>query len=340
MLGYCILASLSVDIQFLFVTTLPVHLIYALFRSQAEKRISIKALSAVTVLMGLLLTPWALFMRFLFKTSSSHSFAGTPTITDLLALLAPPVAVGSILTVLFLAYLANQHLNFSVPQIERASLVLLATLALAPLAILYGISVMTSVKVFIPRYTLPSAAGLALIAGWTLSGISPARLRLAAVGAVVLATFMSAPGIQFAHGGDWRAATAKVRSIVGSSNTLVLVRSDFPESEPFDWLNNEIRRSYLFAPLTVYPIGGVVLGLPVHLNAESIAYLNEVMPRLEQSDSFVFVNMGDSSYENWLLGRLSTEGFERHRSGSFGGSLTVDTYSRSVATGQPVRNTR
>ena len=38
--------------------------------------------------------------------------------------------------------------------------------------------------------------------------------------------------------------------------------------------------------------------------------------------------MGDTSYQNWLLGRLSAEGFEMKRIGSFGGSLAVEEYYR------------
>jgi len=56
--------------------------------------------------------------------------------------------------------------------------------------------------------------------------------------------------------------------------------------------------------------------------------LNRVVPRLEQSNRFILVNMGDTSYQNWMQGRLSGEGFERKRIGWFGGSLTADLYAR------------
>lgn len=112
----------------------------------------------------------------------------------------------------------------------------------------------------------------------------------------------------------------------------VLVRADFPESEPFDWLHDEARKSYLFAPLGVYPAAGEVLPLPMHPNEASSSYLNELVPRLEKSNRFLLVNMGDPGYQNWLLGRLSPEGFVRRRVGSFGGSLSVDMYQRAVET--------
>ena len=70
----------------------------------------------------------------------------------------------------------------------------------------------------------------------------------------------------------------------------------------------------------------------MHPNEASSVYLNELVPRLERSDRFLLVNMGDPGYQNWLLGRLSPEGFVRRRVGSFGGSLSVDMYLRSGET--------
>ena len=41
---------------------------------------------------------------------------------------------------------------------------------------------------------------------------------------------------------------ASVRSTVGTSDMPVLIRSDFPESEPFNWLNDETRKGSVRAP--------------------------------------------------------------------------------------------
>jgi len=327
--GYCLLASLSIYMHFLFATTLLVHLVYAIYRARDEKRISGGHLLGAGALVGGLLLPLGLYMAAVLKTAKSHAFAGTPSGTALFELLAPPVLVGSILLVLLVGYLTKMPLHLKVPRLQGSSLILLASWTLLPILLLYGVSVLTSVKAFLPRYTLPSEAGVALLVGWLLSAISPARSRLVVMLAVVLAALMCAPGIQFSHGGDWRAAMASVRSTVGASDMPVLVRSDFPESEPFNWLNDETRKEYLFAPLKAYSGAGDFVPLPMYFTAASSAYLNRLMPELEQSNSFLLVNMGDATYQNWLLGRLSAKGFEKKRIGSFGGSLTVDQYLRS-----------
>lgn len=327
--GYCLLASLSIYMHFLFGSALLVHLAYGLYRSRSEQRISILKLISAAVAIAALLIPFVFHMLALMRTAQSHSFAGTPTLVDYFTLLAPPMLVGSVLGILFLFFLAGKSTQFSVVRLETSSLLLIAAWALVPMTLLYLTSVFTSLKVFIPRYTLPSEAGLALLAGWLLSSISAAKVRLAAVSAAVLATLAAAPPAAYSHGGDWRAAMASVRANA-NPDTPVLVRAVFPEAEPFNWLQDESRKSYLFAPLGIYPAAGKVIPLPTRPNDASSTYLESVIPQLEQVDRFLVVSMGDSAYQNWLQGRLAPEGFSRRRAGGFGGSLTVDIYQRST----------
>jgi hypothetical protein len=335
-LPYCVAAAASVYLHPLFATALLAQLIYAAYRSRTEGKVSSGQLCLAAGMVGLLLLPLTIYTLAVLKTAHSHSFAGTPTGYDLFTLLAPPVVVGSILGAFMIGALTGRPLGLSLPKIDRASLLLLGSVVLVPAVMLYGVSVTTSVKVFLPRYALACEAGLALLAGWLLTGITSARSRVAVTGTIVLATLFSAPGIHFAHGGDWRAVMASVNSVVGGSDVPVLIRSDFPESEPFDWLDNETRKAYLFAPLLVYPSLGQVVPLPMNLTPDVSDYLNRMVPRLEESNRFILVNMGDSSYQNWLQGRLSGEGFERHRIGWFGGSLTADLYARKSPSNHPV----
>ncbi len=233
-----------------------------------------------------------------------------------------------------------RDLEFRPPQLSSSTLVLLASCTLVPCILLFSMSMLTNLKVFVPRYLLPCKVGLALLAGWAFSGIGPFRFRFLAVSAVVAASLLYAPPARVAHGGDWRAAMATVRSVAGNTDMPVLIRSGFPESEPFDWLGDETRTAYLFAPLSVYPAAGNVLRLPSRLSPSSIAYLDEHVPSLEHSERLLFVNMGDASYESWLLGRLSSAGFVKQRVGRFGGSLTVDLYFRSTEKVRPSESVR
>jgi dolichyl-phosphate-mannose-protein mannosyltransferase len=332
---YCLAAAISAYMHPLFATALLAQLIYASYRAGTEKRVSLGQLCLAGGLVILLLLPFTIYMLAVMKTAHSHSFVGTPAPYDVFALLAPPVLVGGVLGALLLGTLTGKRVAVALPAIDPSSLLLFASTALVPAALLYAVSVTTSVKVFLPRYALPCEIGVALFAGWLLAGIISSRSRAAVVGAVVLATLFCAPGTHFLHGGDWRAAMKSVNATVSGSDAPVLVRSDFPESEPFDWLDNEARKSYIFAPLQVYPSVAPVVPLPMNLTPDVSQYLNRVVPRLEQSNRFILVNMGDTSYQNWLQGRLSGEGFERRRIGWFGGSLTADLYARDNRSNQP-----
>ena len=301
---YCVFAALGVYMHFLFITPLLVQLIYALYRVHTEKRISVARLTVATLATIVLLLPFAFHFLSVMRTAQSHSFSGTPTPADLFAFLTPPVIAGTLLGFLFLLLLLKRPFSFALAHPDDATLILLAAWALIPVALLYGASVLTSVKVFLPRYALPSEAALALFAGWILGAISPAKIRSIAIAAVALMVLISAPSAHYAHGGDWRAALASARATAGSSGMPVLIRSDFPEAEPFNWLNDPARKSYLFAPLAVYPVAGNVIPLPSHPNAASASYLDQLMPSLERSQRFLLVNMGDPSYQNWLLGRF------------------------------------
>jgi hypothetical protein len=327
-LGYCLLASLSVYMHFVFGVTFLIHVVYGIYRVRTEKRVTAIQLCLAALIIGVLLLPATFHLIAVLKTGHSMSFAGTPTGNDLYTMLAPPVFVGSVLWVLLLAHLAKRRFEFRLKELNTASLVLLMSWVLVPVGLLAGVSTMTNLKLFLPRYLLPADAGLALLAGWALSSISPKWMRDVAVAGLVLSVLAVSPSARFSHGGDWRAALGAVNSTNDKAQMPVLVRSGFVESDPFNWQADRTRSTYLFAPLAVYPLASEqVVRLPSQLSPSSIAYLNTFA--LERGNGFLLVNMGDASYQNFLLGKLSAEGFQKKRIGAFGGSLTVDEFFRA-----------
>jgi hypothetical protein len=244
---------------------------------------------------------------------------------------APSALFGSAISALLLVYAVWPHLKFRPDRLDRSSFVLLASTFLVPGVVLLGMARKVSLQVFLPRYLLPYEIGLALLAGWVLSGMQSRRFRILALSAIVFGAIMCTTGIKPPHhnGGDWRAAMAAERSAVGNTTIPVLIRSGFVESSPFDWQNDDQRRAALFTPLSVYPASGNVIYLPSILSPAAVAYMNQVsQSQLEQSGRFLFVNQGDISYENWLLGRFSSEGFTSRQVGRFGGTLKVILFCR------------
>ena len=326
LIGYCFFTGISVQMHFVFAITLLVHLIYATYRILTEKRIAMGQLAAGAVILSAALLPALFEVLAMLRAPKSYSFWGSAEFADLFATLAPSALLGSAIMALLLLYAVWPRFEFRPDKLERSSFVLLASSFLVPGVLLLAVARKASLQVFLPRYLLPYEIGLALLAGWLLSGIQSRLFRALTLSAIVFAAIMCTTGIKPPHhnGGDWRAAMAAERSVAGNTNIPVLIRSGFLESSPFDWQNDDQRRAALFTPLSVYPASGRVIYLPSVLSPAAVAYINQVsQSQLEQSGRFLFVNQGDISYENWLLGRFSSEGFTARQVGRFGGTLKV-----------------
>jgi mannosyltransferase len=336
-IGYCLLAGLSVYIHYFFVTTLFVHLIYAIYRTCAGNT-GRRRLWVATGLLAGLFVPAALLAPKLLQAGRYYPFTGSPGIVTFFSTIAPPVLLGSALGVLLLFRLTSRDFEFRLPPIGNPALVLFVCWTAVPCIFVFGLSAATHLNFFMPRYLLPFEGGLALLGGWAISAVKTERLRLVMVGVMVLATLLEA-GLHAVppHNEDWRAAMAAERSVADQSDIPVLVRSPVFKSR-FKVHADEERRPYLFTPLSVYPAAGHVLYLPNQLNPASIAYLEEILPSLQRSDRFLFVNFGDDTYETWLLGRMAPQGIAKRRVGSFGEFLTVDLFYRSAVGGSGVLN--
>jgi len=331
LIGYCVFTGISVQMHYVFGLTLLVHVIYATYRILTEKRIAISQLAGGLALLCVMLLPALFEVLAMLRAPKSYSFWGSAEFADLFATVAPSALFGSAISALLLVYAVWPHLKFRPDRLDRSSFVLLASTFLVPGVVLLGMARKVSLQVFLPRYLLPYEIGLALLAGWVLSGMQSRRFRILALSAIVFGAIMCTTGIKPPHhnGGDWRAAMAAERSAVGNTTIPVLIRSGFVESSPFDWQNDDQRRAALFTPLSVYPASGNVIYLPSILSPAAVAYMNQVsQSQLEQSGRFLFVNQGDISYENWLLGRFSSEGFTSRQVGRFGGTLKVILFCR------------
>lgn len=110
------------------------------------------------------------------------------------------------------------------------------------------------------------------------------------------------PDIRHQAGENCREA-ARTVAAYADSNTPVLVESGFPESDRMDWLAGA-RQSQMFAPLSVYPLAGTVIPLPMPTNGVSPEYLKSVVfGSLASRKRFLLVTY-QANYKFWLDGRL------------------------------------
>jgi hypothetical protein len=308
-------------------TTLLVHLIYAIYRTCAGN-IGYRRLWVATGLLAALFVPAALLAPKLLQAGRYYPFRGSPGIWTFFSTIAPPVLLGSALGMLLLFRLTSCGFEFRLPPMGNPALVLFVCWTAVPCIFVFGLSAAANLNFFMPRYLLPFEGGLALLGGWAISAVKTERLRLVMVGVMVLASLLEA-GLHAVppRNEDWRAAMAAERSVADQGDIPVLVRSPVFKSE-FHVHADEKRRPDLFTPLSVYPAAGHVLYLPNELSRTSIAYLEEILPSLDHGNRFLSVNFGDDTYEIWLLGRMAPQSIARRRVGSFGELLTVDLFYR------------
>jgi uncharacterized membrane protein len=320
-IGYAGFVALTWHMQYVFATTFVVHAIYIAYCMYGASRAKIRQLPIVVATALLLAAPSALHFGAMLRTAASHGFAGSPTISDLFSTLAPPALFCGLILGVVVAYLSTPDFRVRLTKLTPPHLLLVVAWALVSCIIPFVVSSVSSTKVFLPRYLLPFSPVLALLAGMFLSAIQPVRRRPAIAAIVVAALVLSSQGLtDVSHGGDWRRAMQTANSMAAPDGAPTLIRSGFPESEPFNWFDDAARMKYLLAPLTIYPASANVIPLPFRMDSDATRRLETVVSNtLLSKDRFVLVAMGDSSYDLWLAGRLSRAGFTSQRVAGYGG---------------------
>ena len=317
--GYTIFAALTVYAHPLFAMGLVVPALYALTRS--SRKLAVAATWAATAFWCLPLAPQLVAF---YGLRHIKTIAATPGLRQFFESIAPPTTVASILAGLLLAKLIIPGLKAHWVA-DRPTTVLIAAWAVFTPTVYFSLAILTDLKLFIPRYYLSMAPGLALLAGCSMRSFAPnqARRLIAcslALGAV--ATF----GVfnKFRHGQeDWRGAMQAVRSVAIGTDMPVLVVSKFVEASGPATIADPKFKDVLFAPIGVYPAAGRVVKLPIRLND---MYLEQVVNTVMRNQTrFLLVDFQDSAVEMWLRGRLSAQAPVVRHLGSFG-SVEVELF--------------
>ncbi|MBZ5622518.1 MAG: glycosyltransferase family 39 protein [Acidobacteriia bacterium] len=323
--GYLLLSVLTIYAHYLFGPIVMVLGVYAVSRALGEGKIKVWQLPAVWIAAGVLMLPLVSQLRHFYQGRAVHTFSGTPQFSDLFASIAPPVLAGSLAVGLLLARLISPEPDRGTAP-GRDSVLLAAAWALAPPLLLFTISVLSPVKLFVPRYYTSSMPGLCMLAGWM------ARSIAGRAGQRIIATVMVVAAIlnygTTSHGNeDWSGAMRKIQSEDGG-NMPVLIASSFVEATDPKALDDPRLREVLFAPQEMYPPGGTLIRLPYRLDAESAKYVERILPALDHQDRFVLVvRFEGMTFEPWLRGRLASQGFRSEMLGNFG-AVGVFRFSR------------
>jgi hypothetical protein len=146
-----------------------------------------------------------------------------------------------------------------------------ATLALVPAVLLYGVSVATSLHIFVERYELVAVPGIALCWAWIFSLIDSRLLRV--LGCAALVTWSAyqnyASPTAGAHRESWKYALEFADANAAQDGSTLVICSDVPESNFQSMPTGPAGESDLFAPLSYYKIKSAVVPMPRALNEQA-----------------------------------------------------------------------
>jgi 4-amino-4-deoxy-L-arabinose transferase-like glycosyltransferase len=317
MLAFAVLSAGIPYFHILFAVMYLVFIGYAVYMKwSGERLVSWTKLMTAGVLILLLICPllWNCFHAKC--VSAEASWASTPDTAELLSSFMPPLLGASLLGGLLVSLLVCGRCDAIVGGTSPSTRLLLVSWLTIPILVLYLIARLTVFKTFVPRYFLTALPALALLVGWIVRSLEPARARIIVAIAIAVGSIVSFGGRHlnlsvFPHREDWRTATALVRAAGISESTPVLIRVGLIETAKLRWDLNIDRDSPLLCPLSRYPIPGHIVLLPYRLNPEAVNYLQDVSLRiLRPVDTFVLIaRTDDNTMILWLRGWLWSQGF-------------------------------
>jgi len=279
---YALAAALMVHMQLLYGAVLLAHLLYAALQLRRGRLPNIGYVATAVALLAVLMIPVALQLRSMAGHSGSHSFAPMPGAYDLVSAYFPIPVMTAILGAAIAGILLTAD-SQSAPSRPSDELVLAGLVAFIPPFLCFLASRLTHLGLFLGRYFVGYAAGLAVCSGVLLASVRSGRAARAVMISIALFQLTSlgllirnrAQGHTM-HRGDWAAAVKFVDQNTAADGAPALVRSQYIESDfnPIEPVND----NPMFSQFAPYPSRSHLAGLRATLNeAEVERTLNGVL---------------------------------------------------------------
>jgi hypothetical protein len=274
-------------------------------------------------------------LHYVFVSRRAHVAEVPPKLRDLVWTFAPgwlPFAfVGVALVVLVVAATRTLR-SYSLPRVDRKSVLMCVSLAFIPILFLYGVSKGTPIEIFAIRHRLVAVPGIALCWAIVISAFLPRAARLALCVALVAATaftYLHTPFLR-EHDPSWRDALAFAEKNASADGSPVVMCSPFIEGKFAAMPLGSVKESRLFAPLSYYKLSVPVVPMPYSMNEEAVqegsSFLQEATAKHER-----FLALADPpSYGvlDWLAGQASGS-YEVHKRGTFDDTEVLEFVPRA-----------
>ncbi|HXI57693.1 MAG TPA: hypothetical protein VNO55_16625, partial [Polyangia bacterium] len=263
---------------------------------------------------ALLVAPLIPFLRDFFRRSGGLSYLAAPGWRRFFGVLTPGTALLSLAGLVPLLVLFRRRFIHR----KRDDSDSISTLALAcgwwllpPLA-LFVASRATGQTVLIERYLLHTAVAQALVVAFLYRRAPAPLARLA-----LLLCLLPVP-ILFAAK-DWarpdgqastRAPLRAVRTVDPAGTAPLFVCSGHPLSNQSDWRHAAEQGSFLYSPLTAYPVPNRIYPLPFALDESTKAYVRAAADGvLRRADQILFVGQPPSDTTTWFQAFFEARGY-------------------------------
>ena len=278
--GYVAASVAVVYLHYVFAVAFAGQALYLAWVFFRQKRTEAWGAFAAAAACGvLLLLPLAAPLSGLAQSSRNLSFARRPTLLNLAAELFPPALMIAMLAAALAVAVTSARPARRPVSLDRGILVLAAAWWLPGTILLYIVSTVTRNILWVDRYlafTLPAVACLLTRLAFPFFRLRELRLLV-----VLTVVICNAP---YAWSRYWRTGQLEllpvfrtIRSISPENRPPVLLRSDYVESNYYDWRRGRFETTYSAAPLAAYPIANRVFLLPWNYSAEVERHVEGLM---------------------------------------------------------------
>jgi hypothetical protein len=291
---YAITTALVPYFHLLFGASLVFQLLYVVYcRFTGFRTIRLRHAAFALAAIFVLVLPLANQLLASSRSAQVHSYADRPHPNDFVEMyFTVDLALASLLAFVA-AVSAARKLRWSWEQSAAPYRLLAVLWAFTAPGLLYAVSSLSEAHVFLPRYFLPYAGGLAICLALVLTSFSGNVVPIAFLsGLIVMAALPLRHPASLRHTanlGDWGAAIAFLNGPNALNNAPVLMRSQFVESNFLPL--TPVEDNPTLTQLSYYPIKARVTPLAATFSEPSREVVDEaVRTSLESSGRFLFAS--------------------------------------------------
>ena len=301
-LAFVALGASTVYAHYMFGSVLIALLVFAVWRLRAERDgVAPLHVAMAYVAIGIVCAPLATQMFELWRRRSDWTQGQSVSVDWIATVVLPSVFIVGGAIGLTLAR-TQGRLTWR----WRAGselLVLCVSWVAVPVGVLVAITLLSDADVAIARYALVSAPAIALLLGSALRSIGPSSARR--IIACTLAIVVVLAVAKAHHSSDWRGSMAAAGA-AATPDSLVVVQPGFIESDQASWLTDPQHRSFLLAPLSLYPTDGQIVLMPLNFDASTEQLVRQqIKQALPSASNVILVNGGNR--DTWLLEVLGSD---------------------------------